>query len=225
MIRAVLTDIEGTTTSIRFVIDVLFPYARARISDFVKQHADEPEVRELLDDVVSLAGIENNLDAISRQLIQWIDEDKKITPLKALQGMIWKSGYVAGDFTGHVYPDVEPVLKKWHEQGIKLYVFSSGSVTAQKLIFGYSDVGDLTTLFSGYFDTRIGNKRETNAYKNIMNEISLNADEILFLSDIEEELEAAKEVGINTLQLVREGTTPSIKHPTAHNFNEIQLAR
>ena len=136
------------------------------MDEFIQKHKDESEVRVLLDEVVSIAGIENNLNEICQQLIQWIDEDKKITPLKALQGMIWKSGYEAGDFKGHVYPDVEPVLRKWHEQGIKLYVFSSGSVEAQKLIFGYSEAGDITPLFSGYFDTRFGNKRESNAYKN-----------------------------------------------------------
>ncbi len=223
MIRAVLTDIEGTTTSISFVVDVLFPYARKHITRYIQEHADDPEVRILLDEVVSIGKIENNLDAISQQLIQWIDEDKKITPLKALQGMIWKAGYETGDFKGHVYADVAPTLRKWHEQGIKLYVFSSGSVAAQKLIFGYSEAGDLTPLFSGYFDTRIGNKRESNAYKNIINEIDVEAKDILFLSDIEEELNAAKKSGINTLQLTREGMTASTMHTTVKSFNEIKL--
>ena len=223
MIRAVLIDIEGTTTSIRFVVDVLFPYARKNMAEFIQKNKDESGIRVLLDEIVSIAGIENNLDAICQKLIQWIDEDKKITPLKALQGMIWKSGYETGDFKGHVYPDVEPVLRQWHRQGIKLYVFSSGSVEAQKLIFAYSEAGDLTPLFSGYFDTRIGGKRESSAYKNIINEITFEADEILFLSDIEEELDAAKEANINTLQLVRENTTASTRHPVATNFDEIKF--
>lgn len=204
-------------------MDVLFPYARAHMADFIQLHADEPEVREQLDEVVKSGGIENNLNAITQRLIQWIDEDKKITSLKALQGMIWEVGYKSGDFKGHVYEDVEPKLREWHEQGIKLYVYSSGSVTAQKLIFGYSEAGDLTSLFSGYFDTRIGNKRETNAYEKIVNEIGIDADQILFLSDIKEELDAAKEAGINTLQLVRERSDPLTKHATVKNFNEIKL--
>ena len=204
-------------------MDVLFPYARAHIADFIQSHADEPEVRVQLDDVVKSAGIENNLDAITQQLIQWIDEDKKITPLKALQGMIWKAGYESGDFKGHVYEDVEPKLREWHEQKLQIYVYSSGSVEAQKLIFAYSEAGDLTPFFSGYFDPRIGNKRESNAYEKIIDEIGIDAEKILFLSDIEEELDAAKAAGINTLQLVREGTTSSTKHATVKNFNDIKL--
>ena len=193
------------------------------MAEFVQHHAEQPEVRALLDEVVKIAGVENKLNAISRQLIQWIDEDKKITPLKTLQGMIWKAGYENGDFKGHVYPDVEPVLRKWHEQGIRLYVFSSGSVEAQKLIFGYSEAGDLTPLFSGYFDTQIGNKREAESYKNIISKINVEPDEILFLSDIEQELDAAKEAGINTLQLVRGGTISSKRHKTVTNFEQINL--
>ncbi len=223
MNRVILTDIEGTTTSISFVVDVLFPYARAHIAEYIKLHANETNVREQLDEVIKLAGIDNNLDLITQQLIQWIDEDKKITPLKALQGMIWKAGYESGDFKGHVYEDVKRNLVKWHNADLQLYVYSSGSVEAQKLIFGYSEAGDLTKLFSGYFDTRIGNKRDANSYKEIIAEIGVNADEILFLSDIEEELDAAKQTGINTLQLVREDSGVSTKHPFVRDFDEIDI--
>ncbi len=223
MIRIILTDIEGTTTSISFVVDVLFPYARAHMAEFIKAHANQADVREQLDEVVKLAGIDNNIDVITQQLIQWIDEDKKITPLKTLQGMIWKAGYESGDFKGHLYEDVKPNLEKWHAAELHLYVYSSGSVEAQKLIFGYSEAGDLTPLFSDYFDTRIGNKREVSSYKNIIAEIGVNADQILFLSDIEEELDAAKQAGLNTLQLVREATRASTKHPFVRSFNEIDI--
>ena len=193
------------------------------MADFIKSHANETNVREQLDEVIKLAGTDNNLDVITQQLIQWIDEDKKITPLKALQGMIWKAGYETGDFKGHVYEDVKSNLVKWHDAELKIYVYSSGSVEAQKLIFGYSEEGDLTELFSGYFDTQIGNKREASSYKNIIAKIGVNANEILFLSDIEEELDAAREAGINTLQVVREDTVPSLKHPVARNFNDIKF--
>ena len=223
MIRVILTDIEGTTTSIRFVVDVLFPYARAHMAEFIQLHVNEEKVRAQLDDVIKLADIDNSLDAITKQLIQWIDEDKKITPLKALQGMIWKHGYESGDFKGHVYADVRPNLEKWHAAGLQLYVYSSGSVEAQQLIFGYSEVGDLTGLFTAYFDTRIGNKRDPEAYKNIIAEIGGEADEILFLSDIEEELDAAKQAGMDTLQLVREETRPSTKHSFVRSFDEIDI--
>ena len=226
MIRAIVTDIEGTTSSISFVHDVLFPYARERIGEFVRVHAEEPQVATLLQDVCKEVGKELDQEAIIAQLCQWIDQDKKITPLKALQGMIWQAGYQNGDFTGHIYDDAVQALKAWHEQGIKLYVFSSGSVKAQKLLFGHSDAGDLTPLFSGYYDTTIGNKREQAAYDAIAQDIGLPAEEILFLSDITEELDAAHAAGMKTIQLDREGVLQaSAHHLLAREFTEIELSR
>ena len=144
MIKAIVTDLEGTTTSIRFVHEVLFPYARERIGAFVRSHAEDPEVVTQLNEVRREAGEALDLDAVIQKLIAWIDTDKKITPLKALQGMLWEAGFRNGDFTGHVYDDAVRHLKGWHARGIPLYVFSSGSVQAQRLLFGYSDAGDLT---------------------------------------------------------------------------------
>lgn len=225
MIKAIVTDIEGTTSSLSFVKDVLFPYARLHMAEFVHQHASEPEVKVQLDEVNKVVGQRLDLEQVIAQLVQWIDEDQKLTPLKALQGMIWQAGYKSGDFTGHVYEDVACKLRDWQEQGIKLFVFSSGSVKAQQLIFGYSDFGDLTPLFSGYFDTRIGPKREIEAYTQIAESIALPAAEILFLSDIEQELDAASEAGMHTLQLVRDsGTTCSNHHPSLSNFTAIDVS-
>ena len=167
MIRAILTDIEGTTTSISFVVDVLFPYAYERMADFVAAHGDEPEVKAQLDAVRAETGEELSDAEVVATLRRWIDEDRKATPLKNLQGMLWEAGYHNGDFTGHVYTDAVTKLREWHKAGLKLYVYSSGSVKAQQLIFGFSDAGDLTPLFSGYFDTRIGHKREADAYRAI----------------------------------------------------------
>ena len=224
MVKAIVTDIEGTTSSLSFVKDVLFPYARKHITTFVRQHADEVEVKAQLDEVKQLVGKELDLEAVTQQLKQWIDEDQKITPLKTLQGMIWEAGYKAGDFTGHVYEDAVCKLRDWHAQGIKLYVFSSGSVKAQQLIFGYSDFGDLTALFTGYFDTRIGSKREAQAYDQIARSITVPADEILFLSDIEQELDAASEAGMQTFLLTRDmNTNNSNLHPSSSNFTAINL--
>ena len=157
MIKAILTDIEGTTTSLAFVKDVLFPYADQQMQAFVVAHRQDPVVAALIDDVRLETGnaVLSLAEAIA-QLRQWIAEDKKITPLKALQGLMWEEGYRNGDFTGHVYEDAVRHLLHWHELGLKLYVYSSGSVYAQKLLFGYSDAGDLTPLFSGYFDTAVG---------------------------------------------------------------------
>jgi enolase-phosphatase E1 len=225
MIRAILTDIEGTTSSIRFVHEVLFPYAHAQLAEFVRTHQQQPQVAEQLRAVSREAGEVLDTETAIAQLLAWIAEDKKITPLKAIQGMIWENGYKHGDFTGHVYADAVHGLRRWHQAGIKLYVYSSGSVQAQRLLFGHSDMGDLTPLFSGYFDTRIGNKREVAAYRAIINELRLDAAEILFLSDIKEELDAAHEAGMQTCWLVREAETPDpdAPHPQVKDFSAIHL--
>jgi len=224
MIKTIVTDIEGTTSSLSFVKDVLFPYSRARMAEFVRAHAQEPAVRHELDEVRRLSG--NNLSEaeIIEQLLRWIAEDKKITPLKALQGMIWEDGYKKGDFKGHMYEDAVRHLQKWKQAGIRLYVFSSGSVQAQKLLFAHTEHGDLTPLFSGYFDTNIGNKREAGSYRKIAATIGCAPDDILFLSDIREELEAAQAAGMQTIWLVRDGTIdPTAAHRQARNFDEITL--
>jgi enolase-phosphatase E1 len=226
MIKAIVTDIEGTTSSISFVKDVLFPYARAHIGDFVRQHHNEPKIKALLTDVCKEAGAEVlGLDHIIQQLITWIDDDKKITPLKALQGLIWAEGYHQGAFKGHLYDDVVPNLQAWKADGIDLYVYSSGSVQAQKLLFGYTDFGDLTPLFSGYFDTRIGAKQEISAYNKIASEVGYLPMDILFLSDIKGELDAAHAAGFNTLWLVRDNVLDThAEHRQVSDFNQISLA-
>jgi enolase-phosphatase E1 len=218
MIKAILTDIEGTTTSLSFVKDVLFPYADQQMQAFVVAHRQDPVVAALIDDVRLETGnaVLSLAEAIA-QLRQWIAEDKKITPLKALQGR-------NGDFTGHVYEDAVRHLLHWHELGLKLYVYSSGSVYAQKLLFGYSDAGDLTSLFSGYFDTAVGHKREAKSYHTIVAVLGLPASEILFLSDIAEELDAAAQAGLQTCCLVREDQpTDTLQHRWVKNFDELDV--
>ena len=224
MIRAIVTDIEGTTSSIRFVHDVLFPYARERMAAFVRARADEPQVAAELDAVRREAGAALDLDGVIQQLIAWIDADRKSTPLKALQGMIWEAGFRNGDFTGHVYADAVRHLREWHARGITLYVFSSGSVQAQRLLFGHSDAGDLTSLFSGFYDTRIGAKLDASAYSAIAADIGLAPADILFLSDIEGELDAARAAGMHTLWLVRDGAPePTAGHRQVKDFDAILL--
>ncbi len=222
MTRAILTDIEGTTSSLSFVKDVLFPYSRARMAEFIGKHKDDPAVMKELGEVGKLVGSKLTTEQAVEQLIRWIDEDKKITPLKALQGMIWESGYKTGAYRGHLYDDAYKNLTAWRESGLALYVFSSGSVYAQKLLFGYSDFGDITPLFSGYFDTTIGNKREADAYRKIAEKIGLPTGEILFLSDIREELDAALAAGMRTVWLVRDGAIdPNAAHRQVRSFDEI----
>ena len=226
MIRAIVTDIEGTTSSLSFVKDVLFPYARVRMAAFVHEHAAQPALRAQLGAVDEIVGRTLTEDEAVAQLTRWIDEDKKITPLKTLQGMIWEAGYRNGDFQGHVYEDAVRLLREWKDRGLALYVFSSGSVHAQKLLFGYSACGDLTPLFSGYFDTTIGAKREAESYRHIALNIGIPSGEILFLSDIREELDAAQTAGLRTCWLVRDGALPANSpHPVALDFSEITLPR
>ncbi|HEY5682643.1 MAG TPA: acireductone synthase [Sulfuricaulis sp.] len=224
MTKAILTDIEGTTSSLSFVKDVLFPYAREHMGEFIRQHANDPAVVHELDEVCRVNDKKlTDAEAID-QLMRWIDEDRKITPLKSLQGMIWENGYKKGDFKGHVYEDAVRNLKKWKLSGVRLYVFSSGSVQAQKLLFAHTDYGDLTPLFSGYFDTTIGNKREANSYRKIAESIGIPPGEILFLSDIQEELDAASAAGMPVTWLIRDGALdPHAMQRQVRNFDEILI--
>ncbi|MEW5837211.1 MAG: acireductone synthase [Pseudomonadota bacterium] len=204
MIKAIVTDIEGTTSSIDFVHNVLFPYARQHLAAFVRARQANAEVQEQLAAVERELGEAHlSLDEALAHLLEWMDEDRKLTPLKTLQGMVWEEGYRQGDFTGHVYADAATFLRAWHKQGLRLYVYSSGSVQAQKLLFAHSDAGDLTPLFSAYFDTAIGGKREAASYALIVEALELPAREILFLSDIPAELQAAKAAGLQAVGLAR----------------------
>lgn len=193
MVQAVLTDIEGTTSSIAFVTDTLFPYARARLADWIAAHPED--AAPILKDVPG-----NPVETLTR----WIDEDRKETALKTLQGLIWAEGYADGTLKGHVYPDAAEALRRWHADGLRLYVYSSGSIAAQKLIFGHSNAGDLTPLFSGYFDTTTGPKKEAESYSRIAAEIGLPVQDILFLSDSVPEIEAARAAGLQTCLVDRE---------------------
>jgi len=221
MTQAILTDIEGTTSSISFVKDVLFPYAREHIAEFVKMQGGDRDVRKLLDEARAIAGGGLDEAGLIETLVRWIDEDRKTTPLKSLQGLIWEHGYQHGDFHGHIYEDAARRLREWKNQGLRLYVFSSGSVYAQKLLFGHTQFGDLTSLFSGYFDTVIGAKQEPDSYRKIVAMIGLEASEVLFLSDIEAELDAARAAGLATLKLLRDAGLPPSGHPQVSSFDAI----
>ncbi|MEQ1439794.1 acireductone synthase [Fontimonas sp. SYSU GA230001] len=224
MIRAIVTDIEGTTSSIDFVHQTLFPYAKKHLRGFLREQAGNDAVQHLLADVERIEGRDLSLDEAADALERWIAEDRKLTPLKALQGMIWKTGYEAGELKGHVYADTPVYLRRWHAAGKALYVYSSGSVEAQKLIFGHTDYGDLTPLFSGYFDTNIGGKREAASYARILAELQRSGDEVLFLSDVGEELDAARAAGLQTWQLLRDDkAVPSPTHRQARSFADVTV--
>ncbi len=211
-IRLVLTDIEGTTSAIAFVKDTLFPFAEQALEGFLESRGEDPEVAAILaevpgpDRVATLRG--------------WMAADAKVTALKSLQGMIWDAGFRDGRLRGHLWPDVASCLRAWQAGGVGLAVYSSGSIGAQKLLFGHSEAGDLLGLFSGFFDTTIGHKRQAASYAAIATALGLAPADILFLSDVAEELDAARDQGLATCQLVRpgDGTLPCGRHPEAADF-------
>jgi enolase-phosphatase E1 len=219
---AVLTDIEGTTTPIAFVHRTLFPFARARLPGFLETHAANAAVATLVREVRALAPDRPPL----RALLDWMDADAKVTPLKELQGLIWREGYANGTLRAEIYPDVAGCLTAWHAAGVRLAVYSSGSVEAQKQLFAHTEAGDLTGLFGSFFDTRIGAKREADSYRAIAAELALPAGAILFLSDVEAELDAAEASGLRTCQLVRaeDGTMASSRHQVATDFGAVASA-
>jgi len=231
MIRAIVTDIEGTTSSISFVKDVLFPYASEHLAAYIKNNQKTPEVQEQLEAIwLTEASVNGDLDGTISLLRSWIDQDLKKTPLKSLQGMIWRAGYEQGDYQAHIYEDAAQALQTWHQQGLPLYVYSSGSIAAQQLFFTHSEAGNLSTLFSDFFDTTTGPKQSPDSYKKIASAIGFSSEDILFLSDIPAELDAASAAGMQTCMLVRPQDCPlkdselaEVTHQKQRTFDEIAL--
>jgi enolase-phosphatase E1 len=226
--RAALIDIEGTVGSIAFVRDVLFPYASQRIDGYVEAHLHEPAVQTILDQTASEAcAPRDDVNALLAALHEWSERDVKVTALKQLQGLIWVEGFESAGIRGHLYADAIDALHRFHDEGVKLYIYSSGSVAAQKLLFGHSVAGDLLPLFAGFYDTTIGGKRETESYERIIREIATPPNETIFFSDNEAELDAALEAGIQTVQLARpaDGTQPTTRHACVESFTQIELVR
>jgi enolase-phosphatase E1 len=230
MIKAILTDIEGTTSSLAFVQEVLFPYAAERLADFVRSQWEVPEVAAALQEARQLMEAPRDQDTLIAHMLQWIADDQKITPLKRIQGLIWADGYASGHLQGHLYPDVAHCFRRWVHAGMRLYVYSSGSVQAQRLLFGHTAEGDLTDLFSGFFDTRMGGKREASSYVAIADAIrsadpEIAPSDVLFLSDILEELDAARAAGFKTTALQRgPARDPVGSHPVVSDFEAIRFS-
>jgi len=232
--RAILLDIEGTTTPIEFVHQVLFPYARARVHAYLKQYADDPGVRA---DVALLRAEYAAESPDAPDLPPWnpeayvywlMDRDRKSTGLKALQGRIWEAGYRAGELRGKgaVYPDVRPALERWHAAGKTIAIFSSGSIQAQRNLFANTTAGDLSPFLSGYFDTTTGPKRDVNSYRTIAAALQEQPAKTLFVSDVTAELDAARAAGMRTALCIREPESPvpiadSTNHPRIHSFAEL----
>jgi enolase-phosphatase E1 len=218
-LQHVLLDIEGTTCPVSFVGDVLFPYSQQQLPLFLAEQAQNPIVKDLIDQVfeawnqdtdpeaVSLGKryAAKNIEAASNYLSWLIGKDRKLTPLKELQGLIWRQGYDKGILKAPLYADVPEALKRWHESGVKLSVYSSGSVNAQKLLYQHSTYGDLSNLFDHWFDTNTGGKHYPESYVTIAKALNTNPDQVVLISDRKSELEAAQEAGFKVLFSQREG--------------------
>lgn len=237
-VKVILLDIEGTTTPVDYVFGVLFPYAKERAGEFLQRQGQEESVQADLkllrqeyetERAVGLAeklpAWEGDAPAAVVPYIHYLIEiDRKSTGLKSFQGKLWNQGYQDGTLRSQVFPDVKPAFERWTAAGKQLYIFSSGSVQAQQLLFRYSEAGDLTQFLSGYFDTQIGMKREPESYRKIAAEIGVSPAEILFVSDVVPELEAARSAGMHGLFSLRPGnyTSDSEGFPVVRSFNEIQ---
>lgn len=213
-IKAILLDIEGTTSDVLFVKNVLFPYAHDNCENFLNHHFESPEIQAIIDDLVELSQrdqrpiirSENRNEFVKAIVdnVHWqISEDRKSKELKNLQGKIWKIAFESGEIRGHVYEDVPRKLKEWTEAGLKVFIYSSGSVEAQKLLFGHSEYGNLLKYLIDHFDTNVGHKQEVQSYQNIAEALKLSPNEILFLSDIPKEVIAAENAGMKTSILDR----------------------
>lgn len=234
-VRGILLDIEGTTSSISFVYDEMFPFVRRELAAYLETHWGEPDLITACEQVAvdaghdSLAawtGSDGQRAAVQGEVLRLMDNDVKATGLKMLQGQIWKSGFQSGELVAHVYDDVVGVLQKWQSAGIDIRIYSSGSVQAQKLFFGHTREGSLLDLFRGHYDTKIGSKREADSYSAIVDEFQLPANQILFVSDVVAELEAAASSGLSTALCVRPGNAKvdgEHSHPVIHEFTEIEV--
>jgi enolase-phosphatase E1 len=224
-VRAIVVDIEGTTSSLAFVKERLYPYAREHIPAYVRDHA--VAIQDILDEVRRIEG-NTALDTsqLVAVLLRWMDDDRKLTPLKALQGLVWQSGFDSGALCAPVYEDVLRALTHWRELGMKLYVYSSGSVAAQRLLFAHTERGDLTALFCGYFDTTVGSKLEAASYRTIARSIGVSAAAILFLSDHAGEIEAARGAGMQAVRVDREPVAASGGESQGlRSFDEVILSQ
>ncbi|PWG08902.1 acireductone synthase [Streptomyces sp. V2] len=230
-VDAVVLDIEGTTSATGFVVDVLYPYSRDRFAELLSQRADEPTVARAIAQIRELSGEPDaDVAAIEKTLNAWLDEDRKATPLKTLQGIIWSEGFARGDLVSHFYDDVVPALRAWHTAGVRLYVYSSGSVAAQRAWFSSTPDGDLLPLTSGLYDTEnAGPKQEAASYRRIASAAGVEPSRLLFLSDRPGELDAAREAGWHAVGIRRPGE-PYFEqgvgdHAQAGSFDEITVSR
>lgn len=234
---AILLDIEGTTTSVSFVYDILFPYVRNEFPTFLRDHWSHAPMAKAREQIARDAGAASFAEwcgAVSEEtqrakllehLYLLMDSDSKATGLKELQGLVSRIGYAQGKLRSHVYPDFEPALKRWTGAGKKVAIFSSGSIAAQKTLYAHTEVGNLLGFLSAHFDTTIGKKREVESYCAIAKALQFETKDVLFISDVVEELDAARSAGMSTALALRPGNKPAVagSHPAIHSFDEIEV--
>ena len=228
-VRHVIVDIEGTTSASAFVYDVLFPYARERFAPWIDVHANEAETAAVIASVGAEIGVgDPSHDQVVEALIEWTDADRKVTPLKTLQGLIWEQGFANGDLTSHFFPDAITALRDWHDAGLPISVYSSGSVLAQRNWYAHSPAGDLTPWMSDYYDTaNAGPKRESSSYRAIAEAIDADPGSLLFCSDVVAELDAASQAGWQVVRVRRAGEPHAVEdsaYPEVTEMTQIHLA-
>jgi enolase-phosphatase E1 len=229
VLRAILLDIEGTTSSVSFVYDVMFPFVRRELDSYLREHWNESALKAACETIAREAGkpsLAASSADVKTEVVCLMDGDVKSTGLKALQGLIWESGFDSGELKAHVYDDVPPALAAWNKAGLDVRIYSSGSVQAQKLFFGHTIAGDLLPMFRGHYDTTTGPKKEAASYSAIAAAFALPPPAILFLSDVPAELDAAKQAGLQTGLVVRPGNAavkPDHGHPELRSFAEVRI--
>ncbi len=237
--HGILLDIEGTTSSVSFVYDIMFPYARRNLADYLSSHWGSPALNQAVELIAKDAGHatfadwrgdddspESAQQLVCDEVIRLMDGDVKVTGLKQLQGLIWKAGFESGEMQAHVYDDVVPAIRRWCAAGRDVRIYSSGSIQAQKLFFGHTEEGDLLDLFKGHYDTTTGPKKESASYTTISADFQMSPSEILFLSDVPAELDAARTAGLQTALCSRPGNADVAEdhgHPEIKDFSQIEL--
>ena len=229
--RGILLDIEGTTSSVSFVYDVMFPFVRRELESYLSANWGSPELNRVADLLASetRGASFGSVEPMRKEIVRLMDQDVKSTGLKHLQGLIWEAGFASGELRAHVYDDVPPALKAWNDAGRDVRIYSSGSIQAQKLFFGHTIAGDLLPLLKGHYDTTTGPKKEAASYRAIAAMYGLPIGEILFLSDIVAELDAARSAGMSTALVVRPGnaegqSSAAAPHATITSFEQVALS-
>ena len=227
--KGILLDVEGTTSKVSYVYEVLFPFARSGLSAFLDANWDSYamcDIREQVASDTSCPEAVTNREMFEAEILKLMEGDVKATGLKQLQGLVWQSGFASGELVAQVFDDVPPALERWQQAGIDRRIFSSGSVHAQKMFFAHTEKGNLLSYFSGHYDTKVGSKREAESYRGIVKDWQLAPEQILFVSDVVAELDAAREAGLHTMLCVRPGNAavePGHGHPICESFEEIEL--